>query len=64
MVFGPGANVFFNGEFIPGFQVKTNANPALTFEKRTELNFGIDFGFAGNRFQGSLDFWNATTQIT
>lgn len=34
----------------------TNAN--LTWEKTTEINLGIDFGFFNNRVNGSIDFYN------
>lgn len=34
------------------------ANSALTWEKTTELNLGVDFGFLDNRITGSVDVYN------
>ena len=34
------------------------SNSALTWEKTTEFNFGIDFGFLKNRITGSIDLYN------
>ena len=36
-------------------------NPDLKWEEVTGINFGIDFGFAENRFRGSLDVYHRTT---
>ena len=33
-------------------------NKALTWEKTSELNAGIDFGFFGGRINGSIDWYN------
>ena len=36
-------------------------NPDLTWEKTISRNVGLDFGFFGGKFNGSLDFyWNTT----
>jgi TonB-linked SusC/RagA family outer membrane protein len=32
-------------------------NPSLRWEKDQNLNFGVDFGFKGNRLNGSIDYW-------
>lgn len=34
------------------------SNSALTWEKTTEFNFGVDFGFLKNRITGSIDLYN------
>ncbi|WP_308991312.1 TonB-dependent receptor [Mariniflexile litorale] len=34
------------------------ANPDLTWEKTTEINVGIDFGFLNNKINGSIDYYN------
>jgi len=36
-------------------------NPALTWEKSTELDFGIDFGLFDNRLSGELDYYIKNT---
>jgi len=38
----------------------TNAN--LTWEKTTELNLGIDFGFFNNRITGTIDLYNKNSK--
>lgn len=37
------------------------ANSALSWEKTTQVNLGIDFGFVGSRINGSLDIYKTTT---
>lgn len=37
------------------------ANPNLGWEKTTQYNFGIDFGFLRNRISGSLDVYTSRT---
>lgn len=36
-------------------------NPALTWEKSTELDFGIDFGLFNNRLSGEIDYYIKNT---
>lgn len=36
-------------------------NPALTWEKSTELDFGIDFGLFNNRLSGEVDYYIKNT---
>lgn len=38
------------------------ANPELTWETTGMLNVGIDYGFWGNRINGSLEFYNKKTK--
>lgn len=38
------------------------SNAALTWEKTTELNLGIDFGFLNNRINGSIDLYTKTSK--
>lgn len=43
-----------------GFLIPNNiANPDLTWQTNTETNFGIDFGFLGNRFTLGLDYYTS-----
>ncbi len=37
------------------------ANPRLQWEKTSSLNFGLDFGFLGNRLSGSIEYYNMKT---
>ncbi|TLP71843.1 TonB-dependent receptor [Maribacter sp. ACAM166] len=36
-------------------------NPDLKWEQTEQLNFGLDFGFLGNRINGNLDYFTKTT---
>jgi len=36
-------------------------NPYLTWERTSEYNAGIDFGFFGHRVSGSVEYYNRTT---
>lgn len=38
------------------------ANKLLTWEKTTEFNVGLDFGFFDNRISGSVDVYNKTSK--
>jgi TonB-dependent starch-binding outer membrane protein SusC len=59
--FGPRGFFFYNGEFIPSYGFVSNANPNLQWEKKNEVNVGVDFAFAGSRIYGSLDWYTRTT---
>lgn len=48
-------------EFGLGYVVATPANDKLTWEKTRTWNFGVDFGFWGHRFGGSLDLYDKYT---
>lgn len=45
-------------QFIP----TTMSNPDLTWETTSAWNFGIDFGFIGNRINGSIDYYMTKTK--
>jgi TonB-linked SusC/RagA family outer membrane protein len=55
-LYSPGS---YNGEsnYVP----QQIANPDLTWEKSTELNFGIDWGLFNNRLSGEIDYYIKTT---
>ena len=55
-LYSPGS---YNGEsnYVP----QQIANPDLTWEKSTELNFGIDWGLFNNRISGEIDYYIKTT---
>lgn len=43
---------------------KTMANPNLGWEKTTQWNFGIDYGFLNGRIFGSIDlYWSKTNDL-
>lgn len=41
--------------------VSRMANPSLKWERTTSWNFGVDFGFFGNRINGSLEYYHMPT---
>ena len=51
----------YDGEWIRELVPSRNANPNLRWEKKEELNFGLDFGIFNNRISGSVDYYNRTT---
>ncbi|MFT5886620.1 MAG: TonB-linked SusC/RagA family outer membrane protein [Arcticibacterium sp.] len=44
-----------------GFGTVAFANPGLKWESTTQFNAGLDFGFAGGRLSGSLDYYYKNT---
>ncbi|SFT56043.1 TonB-linked outer membrane protein, SusC/RagA family [Algoriphagus locisalis] len=48
----------FNGSTANGWVQNSIANKSLTWEKTTEVNLGLDFGFFMNRLSGSIDYYN------
>jgi TonB-linked SusC/RagA family outer membrane protein len=52
---------YFNGEWINMLRPSGNSNPDLRWEKKKELNIGLDFGFLNDRISGSIDYYNRTT---
>jgi TonB-linked SusC/RagA family outer membrane protein len=51
-----------NGSWIQSVNPSTNANPDLRWEKKDEVNIGLDFGFLKNRISGSIDVYKRTTK--
>jgi hypothetical protein len=49
---------FIGGKWVPGFVPARNFNPDLRWEKKEEVNAGVDFGFLKNRINGSVDFYS------
>ena len=60
-ILGSGANAVIGGQAVTGIAANQLANPDLKWEQTSQLNLGLDFGFAGNRFSGSLDVYSKTT---
>ena len=55
-LYSPGS---YNGSSV--FSPQQIANPDLTWEKSTELNFGIDWGMFNNRVTGEIDYYIKNT---
>ena len=58
---GPGGNFYYNGEFIPGYEPVSNANSDLGWEKKAEIDIGVDFSFFNSRLFGSFDYYTRKT---
>lgn len=56
-----GGNYFRGGSWHKGLAAQSNPNPDLRWEKATEFNVGIDFGFFNDRFGGSIDVYSKRT---
>ncbi|CAM1358481.1 SusC/RagA family TonB-linked outer membrane protein [Tenacibaculum xiamenense] len=46
----------------PGLETVSVQNPNLKWEKLTDYNLGLDFGFNNDRLSGSLDFYRKETR--
>lgn len=51
-----------NGKWIRELVPTRNANPDLKWEKKEEVNLGLDFGLLQNRISGSVDYYVRTTK--
>lgn len=58
---GPSGNFYYNGEFIPGYEPVSNANEDLGWEKKGELDIGIDFSLLDGKLYGAFDYYTRTT---
>ncbi len=56
--YAAGYNTMWGNTIISGVGIEGLGNPDLTWEKQTEVNAGIDFGFFKNRVNGSIDVFN------
>ncbi len=61
MRLGPSGNFFYNGAFGPAYAPVSNANEDLRWEKKSEIDIGLDFSFFRSKISGSFDFYTRTT---
>ncbi|AXY73359.1 SusC/RagA family TonB-linked outer membrane protein [Paraflavitalea soli] len=52
----------YNGGWIQPIEPVRNRNPDLRWEKKTEINFGLDFAIWSNRISGSIDVYQRRTK--
>ena len=57
-----GSYVYFNNQWIKTIRPSSNANPDLRWEKKKEVNVGLDFGFLEDRITGNIDYYNRKTE--
>ena len=55
------ANQLYYSSFGKGYGPEV-INELLSWEKTTELNFGLDFGFFNGRLSGTIDWYNKTSK--
>ncbi len=58
---GPQGNFFYNGAFVPGYAPVSNTNTDLKWEKKGEIDAGVDFAFFKSRLTGSFDYYTRKT---
>lgn len=54
-------NVLIDGQWVQTINPSNNANPDLRWERKEEVNIGIDYGFLNERLSGSIDLYRRTT---
>lgn len=52
-----GGLAYTNGQWVNMLRPSGNPNPDLRWEKKKELNIGLDFGFFNDRLSGSIDYY-------
>lgn len=53
---------YYNGEWVRKLVPTRNANPDLRWEKKEEINLGLDFDLFAGRVSGAFDFYNRKTK--
>jgi len=62
-LYGPTGRSFpYEGVYIPTYEPSQNDNPDLKWEKKGELDFGLDFALLNNRLTGNFDYYNRKTK--
>ena len=57
-----GTKYFHNGEWISTIYPSSNANPDLKWEKKKEINLGLEIGAFNDRISANIDFYKRTTK--
>ncbi|MDR1407288.1 MAG: SusC/RagA family TonB-linked outer membrane protein, partial [Tannerella sp.] len=60
-LYGYGGNYYDNGAWHTGYTISQNANSDLQWEQTSMLNFGLDFGIFGSRFNGRIEYYQKKT---
>ncbi len=53
---------FYDGQWVRKLVPVRNDNPDLRWEKKEEINIGLDFSLFNDRVSGALDFYNRLTK--
>lgn len=57
IMMGQAGKFFYNGEWINTYEPVSNPNPDLRWEKKHEVNAGVDFSVLNNRLGGTIDYY-------
>jgi len=57
-----GGRMLYNGNWINTYPPASNPNPDLRWEKKEELNIGVDYGFLRGKISGSIDYYIRNTK--
>jgi len=57
IMMGAAGKFYYNGEWINTYQPASNPNPDLRWEKKHEVNLGLDFSFLNNRIGGTIEYY-------
>jgi len=57
-----GDRFLYQGEWVQGVQPSRNPNPDLRWERKKEINLGLDVAVLSNRLRGSVDIYRRTTE--
>lgn len=60
--YGYGARFPFGGDWVQGISPVRNPNPDLRWERKEEINVGVDFALLSYRLTGSLDVYRRDTK--
>lgn len=60
--YGYGSRFPFRGQWVQGIQPTRNPNPDLRWERKEEVNVGLDFSVFDYRLAGSLDVYRRNTK--
>ena len=55
LLMSPSGHYYSNGRWINSYAPSSNANPDLRWERKSEVNAGLDFSFLDGRLSGSID---------
>ena len=57
LLMSPSGHYYSNGRWINSYAPSSNANPDLRWERKSEVNAGLDFSFLDGRLSGSIDYY-------
>lgn len=57
-----GAKFLYNGEWVQGIAPSRNPNPDLRWERKSEINTGVDYAMFDSRLYGSVDVYQRDTR--